>query len=61
MEGLEKHGLQVMNSIDHAISILDKPEELKENLISLGIVHDMCSVQVKSFAVSNYNVQWLLL
>ena len=32
--------------------MLDNPEELKENLIDLGIVHHMKDVQLESFAVS---------
>ena len=41
-----------MESIDGAISMLDNPEELQENLIELGIIHHMKDVQLESFAVS---------
>ena len=51
-ELLKRHGIQVMESIDAAIGMLDNPEELKETLIDLGIVHHMKDVQVDSFAVS---------
>ena len=51
-ELLKKHGVQVMESIDAAIGMLDNPEELKETLIDLGIVHHMKDVKVESFAVS---------
>lgn len=49
---LKKHAIQVMESIDAAIGMLDNPEELKETLIGLGIVHHMKDVQLASFAVS---------
>lgn len=49
-ELLKRHGIQVMESIDAAIGMLDNPEELKETLIDLGIVHHMKDVQVDSFA-----------
>lgn len=51
-EGLKKHGLQVMESIDGAIDLLDDPEQLEETLLELGIVHNMKSVQLESFGVS---------
>lgn len=51
-ELLKKHGVQVMESIDAAIGMLNNPEELKETLIDLGIVHHMKDVKVESFAVS---------
>ena len=51
-ELLKKHGVQVMESIDAAIGMLDNPEDLKETLIDLGIVHHMKDVKVESFAVS---------
>ena len=51
-EELKKHGIQVMESIDAAIGMLDNPAELKETLIDLGIVHHMKDVKVESFAVS---------
>jgi len=50
--GLRKHGLSVMESIDAAIGLLEKPEELEEVLIELGIVHHMSEVQLESFGVS---------
>ena len=50
---LKKHAIQVMESIDSAIGMLDNPEELKETLIGLGIVHHMNDVQLDSFAVSS--------
>ncbi len=50
--GLKKHALQVMESIDLAIGLLDDPDELKEVLLTLGIVHNMKNVKVDSFAVS---------
>lgn len=52
--GLKRHALQVMDSIDGAISLLDKPEELKEALLELGIIHNMRDVQLESFAVSSW-------
>lgn len=51
-EGLRKHGLQVMESIDAAVGLLEDPEELQEVLITLGIVHHMNEVQLESFGVS---------
>lgn len=52
-ELLKKHAIQVMESIDLAIGMLDTPDELKETLITLGIVHNMKSVQLESFGVSD--------
>lgn len=49
---LKKHAVQVMESIDAAIGMLDDPDELQETLIGLGIVHNMSNVKVDSFAVS---------
>lgn len=51
-EGLRKHGLQVMTSIDGAIELLDDPELLEDTLTELGIIHNMKSVKVESFGVS---------
>ena len=51
-EGLRKHALQVMESVDLAINLLDDSDELVETLVSLGIVHNMSNVRVDSFAVS---------
>ena len=51
--GLKRHALQVMDSIDGAIGLLDNPKELKEVLLELGIVHNMNDVQLESFAVSS--------
>lgn len=53
-EGMKKHGLQVMNSIDGAITLLHNNliSELADALIELGIVHNMKEVQLESFAVS---------
>ena len=50
--GLRKHAMQVMEKIDGAIGLLDEEEELKEELVGLGIVHHMSNVNVGSFAVS---------
>ena len=50
---LKKHAVQVMESIDGAIGMLGNQEELKENLIELGIIHHMKDVQLESFAVSS--------
>lgn len=52
-KGLRKHGLQVMNSIDGAIGLLNEPELLEETLIELGIIHNMKSVNIESFGVSS--------
>ena len=51
--GLKKHGIQVMESIGAAINLLSNPEELKEVLLQMGIIHNMLNVQVESFAVSS--------
>jgi len=51
-EGLRKHALQVMTSIDDAIKLVGAPDELKDSLIELGVIHNMQDVQVDSFAVS---------
>ena len=51
-EELKRHGIQVMESIDAAIGMLDNPAELKETLIDLGIIHHMKDVKLESFAVS---------
>ena len=51
-EGLQKHAMQVMESINDALGMAGQPEELKETLIELGVVHNMNSVKVESFAVS---------
>lgn len=48
---LVKHGVQVMESIDAAVDLLGNTEELVETLKTLGIVHNMHSVQLESFAV----------
>ena len=48
---LKKHALQVMESVGGAISLMGNPEQLQDTLIELGIVHNMKSVQVKSFEV----------
>jgi len=48
---LKKHALQVMESVGLAISLMGDPEQLQETLIELGIIHNMKSVQVKSFEV----------
>lgn len=55
-EGMKTHGLQVMNSIDGAITLLGNKDlqELEDNLTELGIVHNMKQVQLGSFAVSGY-------
>ncbi len=44
--------MQVMQSINDALGMADQPEELKETLIGLGVVHNMSNVQLESFAVS---------
>ncbi len=49
---LRKHSMQVMQSINDALGMADQPEELKETLIGLGVVHNMSNVQLESFAVS---------
>ena len=51
-DGLKKHALQVMQSIDMAIGMLDDQNELEDTLTELGIIHNMKSVQLESFAVS---------
>ncbi len=51
---LKKHAMQVMQSIDDALGMADQPEELKETLIGLGVVHNMSNVDLKSFAVSQH-------
>lgn len=50
-ELLKKHALQVMESVGMAIGLMGDPEQLKEILIGLGVVHNMKSVQVDSFKV----------
>jgi len=52
-EGLRMHALQVMESVDAAISLLDDTNQLVETLVELGIVHQMSNVKVESFAVSH--------
>lgn len=44
-----------MESIDSALGMAGQPEELKETLIGLGVVHNMSNVQLDSFAVSVNN------
>ncbi len=51
---LKKHAMQVMQSIDDALGMADQPEELKETLIGLGVVHNMSNVNLDSFAVSQH-------
>ncbi len=51
-EGVAKHGLQVMESIDAAVNLLSDLEKLSETLIELGIIHHMKSIEVESFGVS---------
>lgn len=53
-EGMRQHGLNVMESIDAAITLLGSKEmsELVDNLVELGIIHNMKHVQLDSFAVS---------
>ena len=51
-EALRKHAMQVMESINDALGMAAQPDELKETLIELGVVHNMNSVKVESFAVS---------
>ena len=50
--GLIRHGTQVMESIDAAVDLLGDLDELVETLKTLGIVHNMANVELKSFAVS---------
>lgn len=40
-----------MESVGMAIGLMGDPEQLKEILIGLGVVHNMKSVQVESFKV----------
>ncbi len=44
--------MQVMTSIDDALRMAGQPDELKETLIGLGVIHNMSNVQLESFAVS---------
>jgi hypothetical protein len=52
-EGIRKHALQVMETIDAAVGLVvsGEIETLKETLIGLGMVHGMKSVQSKDFQV----------
>jgi hypothetical protein len=53
-EGMKRHGLQVMESIDGAIGLLDgNIQDLEDTLLELGIIHHMKNVQLDSFAVSD--------
>ena len=51
-EGLRKHALDVMKTVDVAVNSLDDIPALQETLVELGMTHSFKSVKTTHFAVS---------
>ena len=52
-EGLRKHALDVMKTVDFAINSLDDIPALQDTLVELGMTHSFKSVKTTHFAVSD--------
>ena len=51
-EGLRKHALDVMKTVDLAINSLDDIQTLQDTLVELGMTHSFKDVKKEHFAVS---------